>query len=193
MISGQVFRSLRPDDKAAGGTAVADPAAMDDQVSWLFRRQTLASSESLLRILREAVADYGGDVEGVIIYLAISCASVGSALKNPALTALTEGDMPESWFRPTSRRAIAASTGLPRETVRRKVGQFLEAGLLVQAGAGVCIPRQLLNDPVHHRFAACMIAEFTRAAQQLKRLEERAKRGPALSPEGAAGQGRAVG
>jgi hypothetical protein len=141
-------------------------------IAWAFRRQTFAASEGLLRILHKAVSDYGGDLDGFIVYLAITCASVGGALRNPDHSANPPpaGPMPEAMLRPVSRRAIAASTGLPRETVRRKVAQFLEAGLLIGEGSGVRIPTLLLEDPRNRDFARTLIREFSRTAEDLERV-----------------------
>jgi hypothetical protein len=141
-------------------------------IQWAFRRQTFAASEALLRILHAAVLNYGSDVESFIVYLAITCACVGGAIRNPDLAVRPPpvGPMPQDWYRPVSRRAIAASTGLPRETVRRKVQQFLEAGLLERDGMGVRIPRRLLEDTRNRDFARTMIREFGRAAEELERI-----------------------
>jgi hypothetical protein len=38
---------------------------------------------------------------------------------------------------PMSRRAIASATGLPRETVRRRVGRLVELGLLQEGAGGI--------------------------------------------------------
>lgn len=141
-------------------------------VQWAFRRKTYLATESLLRILHKAVDTYGADVESTIVYMAITCASVGGAMRNPDLCANPPpaGPMPESMYRPVSRRAIAASTGLPRETVRRKVAQFLDRGLLVSERSGVRIRSKLLEDPMHREFAMTLLREFARTAEEMERV-----------------------
>lgn len=145
-------------------------------ISWEFRRRTIACSLSLLRIMHEAISRYGADMDGVMIYLAVSCASVGGALSDLSLAANPPpaGPMPAKAFRGVSRRAIAASTGLPRETVRRKIAAFIERGELVAEGSRVRIPHLLLEDPRNLGFAKVMIQEFSRTAAQLGRILESA-------------------
>jgi hypothetical protein len=139
------------------------------QVSWDMRRQTLACSEALLRILHVALDTYGDDMESFIIYLAVSCANVSGSLRDPQLAASPPppGPMDPGLLRPVSRRAIAASTGLSRETVRRKIATFLARGVLVETGAGVRIQDHLLEDPRNFGFAEAMIREFGRTGTSL--------------------------
>lgn len=46
-------------------------------------------------------------------------------------------DGPPPRPRPMSRRAIALATGLPRETVRRRLARLVEIGLLKEEGGGI--------------------------------------------------------
>jgi CRP-like cAMP-binding protein len=48
--------------------------------------------------------------------------------------------------RPMSRRAIALATGLPRETVRRRVGRLVELGLLQEGSGGIACSDRFLHD-----------------------------------------------
>jgi CRP-like cAMP-binding protein len=48
--------------------------------------------------------------------------------------------------RPMSRRAIALATGLPRETVRRRVGRLVELGLLQEDVGGIACSDRFLDD-----------------------------------------------
>jgi hypothetical protein len=47
----------------------------------------------------------------------------------------TDGQQPRP--RPMSRRAIALATGLPRETVRRRLARLVELGLLKEEAGGI--------------------------------------------------------
>jgi hypothetical protein len=145
-------------------------------VEWAFRRQTLASTQSFLRILNAAVQSYGPDLEGLVVYLAVTCASVERALRDAQLAAEPPppGPMPQRHYRPISRRAIAASTGLPRETVRRKIAAYLARGDLVTDGVGVRIPQGLLENPRHFDFARQIVQEVLRAAEQIERIRAQA-------------------
>ena len=133
-------------------------------VSWEFRRQTLACSEALLRILHSALDTYGDDMESFVIYLAVCCANISGPLRDAQLAASPPppGPMDSRFLRPVSRRAIAASTGLSRETVRRKIAAFLARGDLVVEGAGVRMRDQLLEEPRHFEFAQTLMREFSR-------------------------------
>lgn len=54
--------------------------------------------------------------------------------------------LPADLFVPISRLAIAAITGLPKETVRRKVAKLERLGLVVKTGSrGVIVSQQLLT------------------------------------------------
>jgi len=126
---------------------------------------------SLLRVMHEAVRCYDGDLEAFVIYLAVACASSGGAWRR--LEAIVEPGPwppPEAGFHAISRRAIAASTGLPRETVRRKIAAFIDEGLLIAQGSYVRIPPDLLENAQIRDFARMMGAEFTRTAAQLARI-----------------------
>ena len=72
----------------------------------------------------------------------------------------------------TSRRAIAASTGLPRETVRRKIAALIETGDLQEDGSHVRIRQGLLDDERHLDFARVLLQEFARTSVQLGRIAD---------------------
>jgi hypothetical protein len=48
--------------------------------------------------------------------------------------------------RPMSRRAIALATGLPRETVRRRLARLVELGLLREEGGGIACADSFIRD-----------------------------------------------
>lgn len=145
-----------------------------EAVSWNLRRRTIVSSEGLLRILHGAVKTYGSDLESFTIYLAVTCASVGAVIRD--VERLNDppppGRVAAKHFRAVSRRAIAASTGLPRETVRRKIAAFVEQGVLIEQGAYVRIPPGILENPHNREFAELMAMEFSRTAAQLARIPD---------------------
>jgi hypothetical protein len=143
-----------------------------EAVTWDFRRRTVVSSEALLRILHGAVTTFDGDLETFVIYLSVTCASVGAALRDAELLSNPPppGRLGAQHFRAVSRRAIAASTGLPRETVRRKIAALIERGDLIAQGSYVRIPQGVLEKPQNREFAQMMAMEFSRAAAQLARI-----------------------
>jgi hypothetical protein len=140
-------------------------------LTWEFRRQTIISVQSLLRVLRSAMGAFGDDLEAIVILLSVASASVDASLRDVELTLNPpRGVMPLRYFRAISRRAIAASTGLPRETVRRKIAALIDQGLLVADGARVRIPPGLLDEPRIFEFAQVLLLEFTRTGKRLQRM-----------------------
>lgn len=138
-------------------------------VPWEFRRQAIVCSEALLRILRQALATHGDDLETTVIYLAIACGSASGVLRDPRLSAAPPppGRLPPEQYGSVSRRQIAASTGLPRETVRRKIAALLERGDLVAVGSRLRVRPGLLEDSRNAAFAQTLLREFARAGAQL--------------------------
>ena len=127
---------------------------------------------SLLRVMHDAVQWYEGDLEGFVIYLAVACASIDGALRGPQAPLRIDGEAPqEHHFRPISRRAIAASTGLPRETVRRKISQMVERGFLVQEPRGVRARPGVLRERSNAEFTAALIKEIERSSGELARVD----------------------
>jgi hypothetical protein len=139
-------------------------------IPWDFRWRTVVCSEALLRIFNAALDLFGDDLESTLIYLCVCCACVSGALRDPALIIEPppSGLMPPEYYRPVSRRAIAASTGLPRETVRRKIAALVARGDLIATQGGVRIRYGLLDeDPRSFRFAEVLIREFSRTGPRL--------------------------
>jgi hypothetical protein len=135
-------------------------------VEWEFRRQTIICSEALLRILRAALATNGDDLETTVIHLAVACGSASGALRNASLTAAPPGRIAPEHYGGVSRRQIALSTGLPRETVRRKIAVLLARGDLVPEGARVRVRSGALEDVRNFEFARTLLREFGRAGAQ---------------------------
>lgn len=137
-------------------------------VEWEFRRQTIICSEALLRILRAALAANGDDLETTVIYLAVACGSASGAIRNASLAAAPPGPgrIAPQHYGGVSRRQIALSTGLPRETVRRKIAALLARGDLVPEGARVRVRAGALEDARNAEFARTLLKEFGRAGAQ---------------------------
>jgi hypothetical protein len=130
----------------------------------------LIAVEGLLRILRAAGDAYGHDYEAVIIYWSVALASVGRFLRNEDQIKLIEGDagpLPEEEHHPVSARAIAEATGLPRETVRRKIAALVAEGYLAQDSRGVRTVPGLLDARGNAAFAALAAREIKRMAQAM--------------------------
>jgi hypothetical protein len=86
----------------------------------------------LLSISREAC---GGDVDKFLIMLVIAIRTTEhEAFATFSQTQLLSGEIPIFPTLGTNVRSVAESTGTPKETVRRKVGELIEAGWISREG-----------------------------------------------------------
>ena len=136
--------------------------------------------EGLLRIMRAAGDTYGHDYEAILIYWSVVVASVGRYLRNDDQLKLIEsggGPLPPEEHHPVSARAIAEATGLPRETVRRKIAALVAEGFLAQDSRGVRTTPGLLDQRGNDLFVAQTsreIKRMTQAMETMLQLSERA-------------------
>jgi hypothetical protein len=128
--------------------------------------------EGLLRVMRAAGDTYGHDYEAILIYWSVVVASVGRYLRNDDLITLIEGGgpLPAEEHHPISARAIAEATGLPRETVRRKIAALVEAGFLAQDSRGVRTTPGLLDQRDNGQFLGVAGREIKRMAQAMETM-----------------------
>lgn len=138
----------------------------------------LIAVEGLLRIMRAAGDTYGHDYEAILIYWSVAIASVGRVLRSDDLNLLMEsgGPLPEEAHHPVSARAIAEATGLPRETVRRKIAALVAAGHLAQDSRGVRTLPALIEQRGNKAFVVMAAREIRRmgvAMETMARLSEK--------------------
>jgi len=141
------------------------------------RLKSLLAVVGFSRMLRKAIDCYDADLEACAIMLAVGSASTNAILRDPKFLRDMEhpGPVPDEYHRPISRRAIAASTGLPRETVRRKIAQLIDQGLLVEDPDGVRTPSGVLGRGRTYEFTSTLVREITRAALELTRIDQMAE------------------
>lgn len=87
----------------------------------------------LLHLLSLSRAACGGDVDKFLIMLVIAIRTTeheGFATSSQAQ--LLSGEIPVFPTLGTNVRSVAESTGTPKETVRRKVGELIEAGWIAR-------------------------------------------------------------
>jgi len=139
--------------------------------------------EGLLRIMRAAGDTYGHDYEAVLIYWSVVTASVGRFLRNDDLITLIEsgGPLPEEAHHPISARAIAEATGLPRETVRRKIAALVADGHLAQDSRGVRTRPGLLEQRGNGAFVIVAAREVKRMATAMETMLQLSERTPPKS------------
>ncbi len=129
--------------------------------------------ESLLRLFSLS-ARLTGDLQSSAVYLAVISASVSAALRDPLVRAkyATDIPLPDDMRRSVSRRAVAESLGLPRETVRRKVAALIGSGHLVIEGDGVRATGPVLEHGDNLQFAIDVLREFDRVSAAIRRTDD---------------------
>ena len=123
----------------------------------------------LMHILREATQL---DHEPIIIACVVNHATMRPLLTGPdAPLDLIDAAAPSDEQRGSiSRSSVADITGIPRETVRRKINHLIEIGILVEAAPGHVRPIADLANPVWQRVADdgfAAVRRFNRLLAQL--------------------------
>lgn len=92
-----------------------------------------------MRKLKRLLEDFDNDIMLPLLLGEIALHNVG-VLENGADMRESPGgrreEAPEAPLRPCNAYSIAVATGLPRETVRRKIGQLVEQGWVEKRGKG---------------------------------------------------------
>ncbi|MBL8551789.1 MAG: hypothetical protein JNJ73_17515 [Hyphomonadaceae bacterium] len=105
---------------------------MSDTLPPDVRPRAVAAVELILDVTYVATSLVGSDLETMLIYFCVAEATMrplmSSREANPEAFHMTRP--PEELRGSISRLAIADRTGLPRETVRRKVNALIKAGML---------------------------------------------------------------
>jgi hypothetical protein len=123
----------------------------------------------MMHLLREAT---GLDHESIMIACAINEAAMRPLLVGPnAPLHLVDVAEPRDDLRGSiSRVAVSEVTGLPRETVRRKIKKLLEDGMLVEAENGEVSPIRALMDLQWQKIADEGFAAVQRYDRRLRSL-----------------------
>ena len=137
------------------------------------RVQALRAVEILLRIQRMAL-DYfpGHDLETVAVLLTVAAGSLAPAHRSDEAQRIMH-DQPLSvdWYRPISGRAVAASCGVPRETVRRRLEQLVEVGQIERLEGGYRLCTDTLSRAQNLAFVRALVHELEGAHRLLERSE----------------------
>jgi hypothetical protein len=99
--------------------------------------------EFMIRTVLPFVTAFDNDYEEALIFLVITNQNSQNLMLNQQSRreyASLAVDVPDELIRPVSRMAIARSTGLARETVRRKVLKLIERGFVEERPKGLVVP-----------------------------------------------------
>lgn len=137
------------------------------------RAKTIVAFEAILRILRKAADCFpADDIETVIVFMTVAAASTSRHLRDPVVLDLVDhGPLPDHLHRPTSGRAIAEASGLPRETVRRRINDLVKCGLLKRDHGGVRTTSGLLKRADLLEFARFTVQELSTVSARLSRFD----------------------
>ena len=150
-----------------------DPTSADRVVLPGERAKSIMAVEILLRMLRAASDNFpDDDLETVVIFLTVTAGSAGQAIRDPvSLRLVDNAPLPDELFRPISGRAVAASCGLPRETVRRRLDQLVAQGRMHRDERGFRVISDTMSRGGNLAFGRGLIRELETAAARLARLD----------------------
>ncbi len=141
---------------------------MDDVGHTNLSAAALVIGKDLLLDLIEATR---GELDAVdtLIWVSIVQANVGAVMARAELeAAYADAAPPDELRRPVSVAALAGATGLPFETVRRRVARMRDRGMCEVGPDGVLVRRQSLETP-HH--AAVIVDNYRVLQNGFRRLE----------------------
>jgi len=122
-------------------------------------------AEFVQRTALPVVAAFDNDYEQAMIFLAIATQNTQNLMLNKVTRrqyASFSTRVPEDLLRPVSRMALARSTNLPRETVRRKVLKLMERGVVEETPKGLIVPPRVREIPVYADTVAAQEANLRR-------------------------------
>ncbi len=168
-----------PDPETPGADAPDSPdeGSVRTRVSML-RNAAILLARYQIRSLRRLFEEFERDILLPILLGEIALHNIGALEhddESDRLTAdETEGESDEahmSRLRPCNAYSIAAATGLPRETVRRKIGRLVELGWIrKQQNGHLYLTPQALK---HFGSLLCSrdLPEFLETADRVRRLK----------------------
>jgi hypothetical protein len=142
------------DDQAGNESAVTEAR---------LRAATRIATDYVLRSLQLVRGIADDDLLDGIILSALVQANVGHLVSSEA-----PGDAPlDEQRRPISIMALAANLGFPYETMRRRVGKLIAAGMCARVPGGVIVPGSMLNEPVNQAALRANYANLRRLRKAL--------------------------
>jgi hypothetical protein len=142
-----------------------------DQLPHGLRAQLFATLELFLDLQHSIRARFPDmDLESLLICCVANEAAMRRLLVGPHARPdlLNDPSPPDETRGSISRNLIAERTGLARETVRRKVNQLIEAGILYELNQGEVRPVPMLVNPVFQTIAQECLASVRRFDARLR-------------------------
>lgn len=102
---------------------------------------------AILRAVDLVNREYAGDITSALVFAAVLEANVGHLGGSPSSLAALDTAMrapPNTMRRPVTGVALAATLGIPNETVRRKIKGLIDQGMLVRVDGGLIVPTELM-------------------------------------------------
>jgi biotin operon repressor len=138
------------------------------------RANAFASVELILDLFYAVTTHFKLDLESIWILAVIAQETMRPWILNPALAERHMADykVPDAIRGAVSRRMVASKTGLPRETVRRRIAELEAAGIVVTDDRGnVRMPGDRIADPAYHKVFGEARAAVARYQQRLAEFE----------------------
>ena len=137
------------------------------------RAKAVVAAEVLLRMLKHARDCFpDDDLETVVVYLSVLVASTGAYIRDHEfLEEMGTDPLPPSLQKFTRARAISDATGLPRETVRRKLKALVADGRLAEEDDGFRALGDNLSREGNRAFARKLVRELAAAPGRLRRFD----------------------
>ena len=139
------------------------------------RTVTRLAMAHFLRWVKGVNRNFDGDLVQGIVFIALIQANIAWLNEDKAM-AQAFGDMdtppPDDLRRPVSARALAASLGLPRETVRRQVEKMVARGLCVRdSRSRLLVPTRVLESPQIREMGVRGYQDFTGLIATMRRMD----------------------
>lgn len=114
---------------------------MEDEVKAVFGKVWPVHVHSLTRFLIACRKAFGGDLDLFLVLAVIGERTYSQQHADPSLTydEFRAGQASATRIRDINLRSIAAFSGIPRETVRRKIAELAERGWIVRNEHGSLI------------------------------------------------------
>ncbi|MBN8551742.1 MAG: hypothetical protein J0L52_02460 [Caulobacterales bacterium] len=135
------------------------------------RLKVLRAVEALLRIQRLVIDHFPDEDMGTVaVFLTVAAGSLSVVHRNnTAYEQMMDGPLPREWFRPISGRAVAASCGLARESVRRRLEYLEKIGEIERVEGGYQLCYDVLSRGQNLAFSRGLVREFEHVHRMMAR------------------------